>query len=437
MRTESLVLAALLAIGGSADARALTLNEAVEKALAANPAVQASRLDALAAEQRTAEARGRRFGAVDLVGNYSNFESPRLVRPMSIDLFKNPQAGFSQLPWDSNQVHYGVTYELPLLAAGGLQEGDRIARLAQSAAEHTAQFSLREIRTTVSAAYRNALLARHTVTAARLFRDALAKDEADAQLRVKIGASAPVDAAKLTFALRGAEAQVTAVETQERTAQAVLAALLGEEPPPNGYELVDLPAEPAPAAAATVPEALASRLDLAAVRDATRVSERKQALTRDAFGPHLSLVGNWMRNDAPSLPTALDTHEFYVMFKLPLFDGMTRVHAMREADFNLRAARERERAKELQVAAQVTDAQGRLAAARAQLAAGTAQRALGREVARVEHLKLEQGTGRVEDYLTARAQELAGETSYWAGLYAYQSAVDYLNFVVGREGVER
>ena len=72
------------------------------------------------------------------------------------------------------------------------------------------------------------------------------------------------------------------------------------------------------------------------------------------------------------------------------------------------------------------------AVAQAQSEAGRAQRSLGAELARVERLKLEQGSGRVEDYLAARAQELAGETAYWQGLYALQTAVDYCDFVTGK-----
>jgi outer membrane protein TolC len=436
MMTRPLLGAALLVMTTAWQAPALTLKEAEDKALAANPRIQAAHLDALAAAQRTAETKGRHFGELDLVGNYSNFESPRLVRPMSIELFTNPAAGFAQLPWDANQVHYGVAFQIPLLAGGSLHEGDRIAGLVQSAAEQTAQFSREEIRTAVRAAYRNALLAHHALAAAQAYREALAKDEADAQLRVKIGSLATVDAAKLTFALRGAEAQVAAVAAQERTAQATLAAFLGEELPAGGYDLSDLAAEPAaPAARAdAVQEALAGRLDLAAVRQTTLVTERKKVLARDAFGPRLALEGNWLRNDAPSLAHALDTHEIYVMFKLPLFDGLARVHALKEAEVNLQAARERERAKELEVSTQVADAQGRFEAARAQLAAGKAQRALGAEVARVEHLKLEQGTGKMEDYLAARAQEMQGETSYWQGQYALQTAIDYLDFVSAQGG---
>ena len=52
-------------------------------------------------------------------------------------------------------------------------------------------------------------------------------------------------------------------------------------------------------------------------------------------------------------------------------------------------------------------------------------------MARVEKLKLDQGTGKIEDYLTAQAQQLRGETAYWQGLYARETALDYFEFVTG------
>jgi outer membrane protein TolC len=432
----SFAIALAAALSAAPAAVPLTIAEAESRALEANPKLAAARLEALAAGRRTAESRARHFGEVDLVGSYNNFESPRLVRPMSIELFKNPAAGFAQLPWDANQVHYGVAWQIPLLAAGALHEGDRIARLSQGASEHLSLFTRDEVRYNVGAAYRNALVVRHALSAAETLRDALGKDEADAQLKVKLGALAPVDAAKVTFALRGAEAQVADLEAQARTAAAFLAALIGEDFPADGYELSDIPGVPPPVTPGEGDETGlgAKRLDLIAARETTEVFARKKRLAAESFGPRLSLEGNFLRNDAPSLEHSLDTHDVYVLFKIPVFDGLSRLHALREADDNLAAARQRERGKELEIATQVVDARGRLSAAQAQLRAGEAQRTLGKEVARVEHLKLEQGVGKVEDYLVARAQELAGETAYWRGLYAAQSAADYLNFVLGRGG---
>ena len=85
-------------LASPAMAATLTLEEATTRALAASPRILAAQNDASAATQGAAQARARRFGAVDLTGAYNHYESDRLVRPMAIDLFKNPAGGFSQLP---------------------------------------------------------------------------------------------------------------------------------------------------------------------------------------------------------------------------------------------------------------------------------------------------------------------------------------------------
>jgi outer membrane protein TolC len=435
--TGLMLLATLVLAGSKAaqDTVPLSLQDAEARAAAANPSLRAARLDALAAGKRTAETFGRHFGELDAVGVYNHYESDRSVRPIALDLLKNPALGFAQLPWDRNQVHFGVTWQIPLLAAGTLHEGDQVARLSQSASEHVAAFTQEQILYNVRAAYRNALIAEHALAAARAYQEALTRDSADADLKARLGTWAPVDLAKVTFALLGAEAQSADLQAQRRTAQAYLAALMGELPPPEGFALVDVPGQPAQVAetsAAMVNAALASRSDLLAVREGTSIFEHRKRLSLEAFAPQVLLQGNYLVNDAPSLSHPLDTYEVNLMVKVPIFTGLSRIAAVGEADANLEAARQRERAKELEVAAQVVDARGRLTSAQALLQAGAAQRNLGAEVARVEHLRLEQGTGNMEDYLAARGQELAGETAYWRGLYTYQSALDYMDFVSAR-----
>jgi len=440
MRALVLLLATVLAVAPAQAATRLSLPEAEAKAAAANPRLAAARQEAAAAAHAAAASTARRAGSLDLVGAYDRFESPRLVRPMSIDLFTNPAGGFAQLPWDEQQVHYGVSWQLPLLAGGAIREGIRASRLAHSAAESQAVYTRDEVRTAVRATYRDALFARHAVAAAAALREALAKDDADARLAVELGARAPVDAAKVTFALRGAEAQVAALEARARTAQAELAALLGEALPEDGYDLEEIGAEPAalegvdldPALDAALAPALASRADLAAVRAQAAIAESRKRLARDAFGPRLGLEARYVRNDAPSVSGALDTHEVSLRLELPLFDGGARRQAVRAADAALAAARERARGKELEVATQLADARGRLAAARAELAAAQEQRALGHRVAQIEKVRLEQGAGKVEDYLVARGQELAGETAYWSALYGVHNALDRLALVSGQ-----
>ena len=92
-------------------------------------------------------------------------------------------------------------------------------------------------------------------------------------------------------------------------------------------------------------KALAMRADLEAVRDATRISESRKRLAVGSFGPRLALEGNVLWNRAPSVSGSLETHELAVTLRLPLFDGLGRLHAVREAEANLAAAREREKGR--------------------------------------------------------------------------------------------
>jgi outer membrane protein TolC len=408
----------------------LSIQTATERALAGNPRLLAAKLDAVAAHQRTLQSVARRFGDLDLVGQYNHFNDNRTLRPIAKELLP-----ITVLPFDSNQTHYGITWQIPLLTGGSLREGDRIARLSQEATEKMALFTQEEIRYNVRAAYRNALVLRHAVTASESFEQALEEDYKQAQLLVKTGRWAAVEGAKVDYTLQEAHVRRAGLQAQEANAQALLAALMGLDPPSEPYLLQDVETQPemlSQPGAALKEEAVRERQDLKAIQASTFIAERKKAQTQWSFGPSLGLSGSYLKNEAPSVKGSFDTHELTLSLKVPLFDGGRRFRALSEARANLEAAKQRERAKALEVETQVDDALGRLRATQAQFEAGRAQRKLGVEVARVERLKLDQGSGRVEDYLAARAQELGGETAYWQGLYAFQTAIDYRNFVTGK-----
>lgn len=405
----------------------LTLEQATQRAETANPRVVAAKLDATAASERAAALSARRFGTIDLSGAYDNYESNRIVRPMASDLFVDPSQGFLQLPWDANQLHAGISLQVPLLDAGVIREGTRIARLTSESAGASASQTREEVRLAARTTYRNALTLTHAIRSAAAYNEALERDVQDAELRLRVGAWAKVDADKVRFALAGAQAELASLRGQLRTGEAFLAALMGEQRPEEGYSLEEIPEVPDGDAIAG-----GQRYDVDAVRLLFDAANRREHLAKKAFGPELVLYGLYQQHRAPSVDW-METHELSLMVKLPLFDGGARMAALREARSARAAAEERLRGKELEAASQLVDATSRCETARAQFEAGTAQRALGAEVARVEKLELDQGTGRIEDYLAAKASELRGETAYWQALYALQNANDYAAFVRGGE----
>ena len=432
--TFLLVLAAAL-VPATATARPLTIGEAETRALEANPRLRAAKFDIAAAKARTAEAIGRHFGEVDLVGVYNTYDDARLVRPIAGPL--NP-AAMGAMPFDRNQFHFGISWQIPLLASGRLIFGDKVAADLERAAGATDAHARQEVRYNVRAAYRNLLVLSHALEAVEAYEKSLEEDAHAADLKVKVEAWAPVDAQKVAFALEGARAQKAGLLAQRQAAEAMLAALMGEDPPADGFATADLSGEPSTVAAPGLPDLLeaarSGRHDLQAAREALQVAQHRRDQARWAFLPELGVQGSWLGHVAPSVSGALSSFDFGLYLKIPILVGATRWYAMDETAAELDAASARERARELDISAQVADASGRVEAARAQYRAGSARRDLGHEVARVEHLKLEQGTGRMEDYLAARAQEVEGEASYWQSRYGLETATDYLDFATARGG---
>ena len=430
----ALALSALGAVAEHARAEPLTLDTAIARALAANPSARAARLEALAAHARTAQAYARHLGDADVVGVASRYESPRLVKPLAGPV---TPAAIGRLPFDRDQLHYGVAWQIPLFAGGALVEGDKVARLAEASARATEARSLQELRYNVGAAYRNVLAVRHALAAAIAHEKALAQDEASARLRVETEAWSHADAAKVSFALASAQARRAGLTAQLRGATSVLAALIGDDSATTAYELEDVPAEPSgPVSSAQELAGVASarRADLLAARDTAEAQRARVDAVRAGFWPQLAFAGNTLFNDAPSVGSPIRTWELTIQLKIPLLGDVGRELSVREAEAAASAAAERSRAKALEVESQAVDATGRVESARAALVAGKAQRELGAEAARVEELRFQAGTGRIEDHLAARASALEGETGYWQALYALQSAYDYLELVSGMGG---
>ncbi len=428
MKHPYLLLPALVWLPVAAGAP-LTLEQATEKALAANPRLRAAQLEATASGNRTQAAVGKHFGELNLVGSYNHYNTERPIAPIALD-YLGPK-GIYGLPWAASQFHYGIAWTVPILASGQIMEGERIARLSEKAAEAMALHTRHEIRYNTRATFRQALTLHHAHAALESLTTALEKDATDADLKVKVGSWASVEGAKVHFALESSRAQRDSVAAQERSTQALLAALMGDPPPAEPFELQDIPQEPVVPEAdvsGTFTTALAGRLDLRATQAGTAIFERKKALALESYLPQVGITGASLRNYGPGLDN-YPSNEINLNLKWTLFSGRQRIQAYHAAQADLQQALEKQKAKELEIQGQVTEAVERIRAAQAQLSAGKAQKDLGAEVAKVEHLKLEQGAGRMEDYLAAKAQELQGITGYWQGLYALQSAVDYRDFV--------
>jgi len=110
----------------------LSLDDAIAEALAAGPGLKALGSSAEAARREAKGANRRRWGSLDGVATYSYLSDDVIVRPISRQLL---EGGFANLPFDDQQLHWGVVAEVPLYLGGKLSNGIEIVELT---AEKTA-----------------------------------------------------------------------------------------------------------------------------------------------------------------------------------------------------------------------------------------------------------------------------------------------------------
>ncbi len=413
----------------------LTLQQAVSRAIKANPALVALHHQKLAAVKTAKAAARTRWGDIKAVAAYTRYNDDWMVRPMSEDLFL--KGGFAGLPWDRNQVHYGVDLQIPLYLGGTLKHTIRIARLSSEQAAALVTGTRWQTRFNAVSLY----TAAQSLDAVRVALDeliaSLEKTRERLDLMVKEGKRPEVDRLKVLEQYQDALAQRAAVEANRVKVGSLLLALIGEDPQ-RSVEVDPLPGR-VPALHET-PEELAGSLDTVSVVRRARLELDKasssEKIARGAFLPKIVASGNYMQNAAPSIDNALDTWQFTVGLSLPLFAGGSRFERLGAAKEKREAARFGLRNTRLQVAARLREAAARFEAAKAELEAAKARVAAGTEAARIENIRYEAGAGTIEDLLRADARREEAEASLANARAGVLTAAERINSIVEKEAVK-
>lgn len=441
MKPAALVLAVLLvgAAAASAGAEAgptarLSLAEALAEAEANAPALKAAAGQQSAATWRAAAASRSRFGQADLVVSYSRYQDDQILRPMASQLFG--PAGLVGLPFDRDQLHYGVVYQLPLYTAGRLAAARRSALLQADQAALLLQGTRWEVRLAVYSLYANAVSLdawRHAVDGTR---EALAATRRRLVLAVEQGKRPRLDLLKVEEELADAVSREAQLSAESARARALLLAAIGRDPS-STLELEPLPdVEPH----AVIPEnELAALVRGGSVvrRSASQVAQAEQAtrIARAALLPSVVVRGNVLGNSALGIDQRMATWEVSVGLTVPLFNAGARRADLASARAQEEASRAMADRAGLDRQAVLVDAQARLGAARQGWRAVQARATAAGEAARIEQIRYDTGVGTIEDLLRARAREEASTAALAQARGEMASAAARLNAVCETEVV--
>lgn len=409
-RALLLLATAGLALAAPARAQELMLGEAVDAALAAHPALAAATARATAADEASGVARGDRLPAVSLAGNLTHFEEPMIVAPLhSLDLSTPPV-------FDRDLVQGRLALGYTVFDGGA--RSSRV-RGADAQAEATA-FGRSDAEMTVieetASAYMAVLGTEALRQAAAAQVAALELEEGRAQQALDAGTAAQVEVLRARAALQDARAGLATAEARVGVSIRRLARLMGVDPVAIAPDrLVPVRARAAVDPVADVADGSSSPLVLRADRVALAAEARLagEKATRlpslQADGAVLSygyLSGNHVAEWQAGLHVSW-----------PVFTGGARRASVRRAEAELAAARSDAEATRLQVEQAVDAAEASVVEADAREEALALAVAQWEEVARIEALALEAGSGVQSDLLRAEADLFQARAGYVSARY--------------------
>ncbi len=377
----------------------LTLTEVVELALASHPAVGEALARSEAAAGALGQARATLLPALGLDASLTRYEEPMLVAPLhGFDPTMAPT-------FDRNLVRGNLTLSYSLFEGGaraaridGAEAGSALALAGEAA-------SRMDVAVEASAAYLDLLSNRELLNAARDHLQALESEEERVRQFLAVGKAAQVELLRVQAALSQAEATEISLESASELAQGRLARLMGVEAGEVAARGV-LPVEVAFGAgrvlASAQEEARTRNPDLSRARQRLVSASAGVRAARAKWLPSVRLTGAYA--DFGSLE-GRHTQEFQggLSFSYPLFTGGGRQGEVERAVAEEKEASEALRLAELRVDDAVDEALAAVTEAgarRAALERGVEQAA---EVARIEGLALEVGSGVQTDFLQAQA----------------------------------
>jgi len=399
--TAAVVAAACIATARPAAAQAtdsLSVAIAIERALATHPSPQSARATLDAAAASGGEARAAWWPTLRLQASATQYEEPSLVVPLH---------GFTPgaLPVFDETVFYGS------LAAGwtvfdGGARGARIHRADALEASAAAGFdaTAQSLVARTLAAYLEVRTQREILEAQDQRLSALAAELDRVRRRLAAGSAARVELLRVEAAVARAEAERVQSQQAAHVAAAELARLVGVAalPPLRAVTLADTTM---PDRDGAMQRALARSPAHTRAGAQERAAVAAASLARAARWPELRAQGTyqgWSDDDGH------DALEWNLGLQLayPLFTGGATRRAIERAEAERRGARATLDDAALDIAQNVDRALARLAESRARVRSFAVAADRSAEVARIETLALDAGSGTQTDWLTAQADLL-------------------------------
>ncbi len=405
----------------------LTLEAAIEFALANNPGLRASRSDAEASHARSIQARGAGLPHIGMEATASWFEDDKRL------LFA--RYGGEPGIYGDQLVTGDLVLNIPLYAGGRLKHEWSASRLLAESSDFRFNRFRDELIYNVTTVFYTILAQEKRIGALEFSDSTLVQHQSRVNELIQLEKAAVVD--RMRIEVRKADVRQRLIEAKNmRDLQLrLLENLMGFENfrpdmvVTGDLETISEYTEYEGREAWSEAEVFTTRPDLLAAQREVEALKHRMTGTRSVFLPSLSLVGaygsRWMPSPRYS-PAGLDNPEMVgqagLKLSFPIFQGGQNQARWEENKLRYDSARYRFEQLKLQVAYEVESARSTMETALERLQMLESALELAREGLRIEQEKHLLGRGTVTDVLDAQSTLMELEASYYDNLANYHTA---------------
>jgi len=377
----------------------LTIHQMVERALSNHPRVGVARAETASAAAKSREARAGRFPSISVEAAATRFQEPMIVAPLH-GFDPNVPPGFDET---LIQSRWRLAYTV--FDGGARGANIRASEAGFDAATSAAETARTTVIDRVASAFLDVLTARGVRDAESRRLESLEAEQARVQQLMEVGRAASVERLRVDAAVASGRAAQIYAEQELFTALREVARLTGIDTvalDPTAFLEVTViePVDPEPTE--YLERAHEANPLLASARYRSAASGEAERAARAAWFPSLQIVGG-VNTFADVAGDFTAEWQAGITLSYPIWTGGARSGRIAAATADARTAQEALRQTELDVATSIDRA---IAAVRGHHARAEAL-ALAvthlTEVARIEQLALNAGSGVQTDYLRAEA----------------------------------
>jgi len=202
-----------------------SLDEVVDYALTHSTVIKQTQTQQELAALKHKQSKAQRYGEFDIVGNYTHYNLPRTLAPLT------PSSIAAGQPITTTKDLYsaGLSYNVPLFTGFAQTRNVEIEHLAKEMANVKMKLTKEQLVYNVRSLYITILSLQEMLHAQKAYTKALSKLHEQIKYEVSLGKKAKIDLYKADASLQGSKTQEQVIASNLDITKATLAALVGKK----------------------------------------------------------------------------------------------------------------------------------------------------------------------------------------------------------------